>query len=158
MSMTPTFLGNIRKIEPKELPNCSIIPVHLLHRPISFKSLWQPCFFHLSPACLTESCSLAGFSIRAGGWRNSLAISCELAAYFPLENPPSFKSQNLMMSVFCSNTNFCSRMLEIFPGGMPPGSPLVTCHFGTRKLHLWQWVFSFSAYSKVFAIYLKTPR
>ena len=41
--------------------------------------------------------------MRAGRQQNSLAISHDLAAYFSLEKKTQ-KSQNLMMSVFCSNT------------------------------------------------------
>ena len=46
----------------------------------------------------------AGFSIRAGSWQNSPAISCQPSAYYSLEiTTPPPKSQNLMLSLFCSN-------------------------------------------------------
>ena len=76
--------------------------------------------------------------------------------------PP--KSQNLMISVFCSNTLIfaaeCWKFIlrgpdfKIFPGGMPLNPP--------RNSNLWHlqvvpvvWVFSFPGYSKVFATCLK---
>ena len=75
-----------------------------------------------------------GFSIRACSRWNSLAISHELAALFSLEiTTPrqTKKQQNLMMSIFCSNTLIfapecwkCTLRgpdFKIFPGAHAPG-------------------------------------
>ena len=104
-----------------------------------------------------------GFSVRAGSWLNLLAISRGLSADFSLEITPP-KNQNLMMSVFSSNTLiFAAKRwkcilrvpdFKIFPGGMPLNTP--------SNLHLWCLqvvpmvrVSSFSGYYKAFATYLK---
>ena len=99
------------------------------------------------------------FSIRAGGWRNLLAISPQLTAYFSFEIF-SQKGQNLKMSVLCSNTlifapecwkcNLRGPDFKLFPGGMPL-DPLVTRTFDTRKyLHLWHRFFSSPPTPKLF--------
>ena len=55
----------------------------------------------------------SGFSIRAGNWRNSPAISRELAAYFSLEVIPPKKPKFNDACVLFKHSNFCSRMLEM---------------------------------------------
>ena len=81
--------------------------------------------------------SFAKFSIRAGGRQNSPTISCELAA-------------------------FCSRMLEMLSkrprfqifSGMSLDPPGNSCFWHLQVTPVAR-VFSFTAYSKVFATYLK---
>ena len=81
---------------------------------------------------------LPGFLITAG----YLSWTCRLLFF---GNDPQ-KSQNLMMSVFRSNTlsllqsvrnTFLGAQIsKLLSGGMPP-DPLETCTFDTCKLHLW---------------------
>ena len=87
-----------------------------------------------------------GFSIKAGGQQNSPAISHERAAYFSLEINPTRPKFNDACVLF-KHSNFCSRI-------SCPRTPPITCAFSACKSHL-VWGFSFSAYSKAFATYLK---
>ena len=98
------------------------------------------------------------FSIRAGGWRNLLAISPQLTAYFSFEIF-SQKGQNLKMSVLCSNTlifapecwkcNLRGPDLKLFPGGMPLDPPGNSHFWHSQGLTPVAQVFFFSTYSKV---------
>ena len=78
--------------------------------------------------------------------------------------PPKKPKFNDVCILF-KHSHFCSRVPEIhskrprfkhFCHGPCPQTPLVTCTFSTCKLPLWcKFFFSFSAYSKAFATYLK---
>ena len=94
--------------------------------------VWRPWGIHLYPnfpwVALVHSSLymyLRRFSIRAGGRRNSLAISCELAAYFSLEINYHSLNRVLMcchwiikpkfndVCALFKHSNFSSRMLEM---------------------------------------------
>ena len=102
--------------------------------------------------------SLPGFLKRVGYF----SWTCHLLFF---GNDPH-KSQNSTMSVFCSNTLIFAWVPEIhskrprfqhFCHRPCPQTPLVTCTFGTWKLPLWcKFFFSFCAYSKASATYLKS--
>ena len=97
--------------------------------------------------------------MRAGRQQNSLAISHDLAAYFSLEKKTQ-KSQNLMMSVFCSNTlaTFLLQNAGIYAFLEAQISTFFLssnlCFWPPQFAHVAQVFFSCS-YSKAFAIYLK---
>ena len=83
----------------------------------------------------------AGFSIRAGSWQNPPAISCQLSTYYSLEiTPPPPQSQNLMLSLFCSNTlegllrNAVNTLLKAQISKF--FLPLASRAFGTRKVQV----------------------
>ena len=116
---------------------------------------------HLQTHSSTVVLSLQVQSLQCGVFNKSRQPA-KFASYFMstlhllfFGNYPSPKSQNLMLSLFCSNTlqvllrNAVNALLKAQISKF--FHPLASRTFGTRKVR----VFFFSAYSKAFATYLK---
>ena len=106
------------------------------------------------PDVMDAQCSKKVLSCRRVFFRSrSPAISRELTTLFSLE------SQDLMMSVFCSNTPvFAPKCLKCIERGPDFKIFPETRAFGVRKSRLCREGFSISTYSNTFATYLKSCR
>ena len=143
--------------------------MHSLFTFLLYFSLWDPKPAHKgniyrpTPVqwCSPYRFSLynAGFSIREGSQQNSPAISCQFSTYYSLEittPPPPPKSQNSMLSLFCSNTvqvllrNAVNALLKAQISKF--FHPLASRAFGTCKV----WVYFLFCLLQSFCHLLKT--
>ena len=143
---------------------------YFLHSLFTFRlyfSLWDPKPAHKgniyrhTPVqwCSPYRFSLynAGFSIRAGSWQNSAAISCQLSTYYSLEitpPPPQKPEFNVVFVLFKHSPRFAPQCCKCTLKGpdFKIFHPLASRAYGTHKV----WVYFLFCLLQSFCHLLKT--